>query len=407
MQGLTAKIPVASRKSRSRAAAKAAINCEGLEDRKLLSSDFGFSGGQMGGMIYGGSRAAEMGFFGAGRQGGFFGGGSLGLGGGMRNPTLLLTAPLLDGGSGSTTPPSPSVFSSSGVQQAFQTLQTDLKNDIPSGSKPTHASIGALQDDLDAIRAGTLSGSAAQTKIQADQAAILASTGLTQAQITQIQSDQQALQTAIQTASSASTSTTTSGSTSTTSTTATSSSPAPSSAVQSAFSTLRSDLQTDTPSGAQPTHASVGAVQDDLDAIRKGTLTGSAAVTQVQTDTAAVLSSMGLTSAQVSQIQSDQEALETAILANSSSGTSTTTSSTTESTLQSVSAYLVGLPGVGMRVAIGGIGSGGPRGLPGGPMFVMGGPGGPGMGSGSGPVIMGGPGGPGMGSGSGPVMMWR
>src|SRR4029077_20291519 len=136
-----------------------------------------------------------------GRQGGFFGGGSLGLGGGMQNPTLLLTAPLLDGVSGSTTPPSLSVFSSSGVQQALQTLQTDLKNDMPGGSKPTHASIGALQDDLDAIHARTLSGSAAQTKIQADQAAILTSMGLTSAQITQIQSDQQALQTAISSAS--------------------------------------------------------------------------------------------------------------------------------------------------------------------------------------------------------------
>ena len=142
MQGLMEKIPVASRKRRSHTAAKAAINCEALEDRKLLSGDFGFPGGRMGGMGHGGSRAAELGFFGAGRQGGFFGGGSLGLGGGMRNPTLLLTAPLLDGGSGSTTPPSPSVFSSSAVQQAFQTLQTDLKNDVPSGAKPTHASIG-------------------------------------------------------------------------------------------------------------------------------------------------------------------------------------------------------------------------------------------------------------------------
>jgi len=284
----------------------------------------------------------------------------------MRNPTLLLTAPLLDGGSGSTTPPAPGVFSSTGVQQAFQTLQTDLKNDIPSGSKPTHASIGALQDDLDAMRAGTLTGSAAQTKIQADQAAILASMGLTQAQVTQIQSDEQALRSAIQTASSASTSTTTSVSTST-STTASSSSSASPSAVQSAFSTLQTDLKNDTPGGAQATHASIGAVRDDLDAIRNGTLTGSAAVTKVQSDTAAVLSSMGLTSAQVAQIQTDQAAVETAIQANSSSGTSTTTSSTTESTLQSVAAYLVGLPGVsgfGTRGPGGfGMGSGwGPRG---------------------------------------------
>ena len=109
-------------------------------------------------------------------------------------------------------------------------------------------------------------------------------------------------------------------------------------------------------------------MQDDLDAIRKGTLTGSAAVTQVQTDTAAVLTSMGLTSTQISQIQTDQAAVETAIQANSSSGTATTTSSSTETTLQSVAGYLVGLPGVsGMGVrgmgGFGACGSGwGPRG---------------------------------------------
>ena len=76
-----------------------------------------------------------------------------------------------------------------------------------------------LQDDLEAIHKGTLSGTAATTKIQADQPPILTSMGLTSAQITQIQSDQTALQTAIQTASSSSTSSSTSTSTSTSTTT--------------------------------------------------------------------------------------------------------------------------------------------------------------------------------------------
>ena len=89
-----------------------------------------------------------------------------------------------------TAPPSPAVFSNSAVQSAMQTLQTDLKTDMPSGAKPTHASVGALEDDLDAIRKGTLTGSAATTKIASDQAAILTSMGLTSAQVTQIQSDQ-------------------------------------------------------------------------------------------------------------------------------------------------------------------------------------------------------------------------
>ena len=138
-------------------------------------------------------------------------------------------------------------------------------------------------------------------------------------------------------------------------------------------------------------------VEDDLDAIRKGTLTGTAAVTQVQTDAAAVLSSMGLTAAQVSQIQADQQAVQAAMTANSSSSTTTTSSSTaspgsiaaTQATLQSVSAYLIGIPGVstfvtrgmgagGVAIALGGS-SGGrygggfsvARGVnPGGPMMV-------------------------------------
>ncbi len=365
MTGLMERSAVAARK-RHPSTSKAAIACEALEDRQLLSGGLGLPGVMMMGGGPSGMRGAETISFRGGRQLGLFGGGSLGLGGGMRNPILLLTAPLLDGGSGSTTPPSPSVFSSSSVQQAFQTLQTDLKSDVPANAQPTHASVGALQDDLDAIRKGTLSGTAAQTKIQADQAAILTSMGLTQAQITQIQSDQQALETAIQAA--ASTSTSTSGSTSGTTTSTTSSSSSATStstsgtwsAVQTAMQTLQTALQTDTPSGGAPTHESIGAVQDDLDAIRKGTLTGSAAVTQVQTDAAAVLSSMGLTSAQITQIQADQQAVETAIQANSSSST-TTTSSTTESTLQSVAAYVVGLPGVGavgMR-GLGGFSSGG------------------------------------------------
>ena len=251
-------------------------------------------------------------------------------------------------------------MSSTAVQTAFQTLQTDLNNDIPSRSQPTHASVGALEDTLDAIRKGTLSGTAAQTQIQSDQAAILSSMGLTQAQITQIQTDQTALQTAIyvgrrlrrrpvrrrrhrrQR-------------------------PAPTPSTSRARLSRRPDRhanarrrtsKTTRPAELKPTHASIGAVQDDLDAIRKGTLTGTAAVTQVQTDTAAVLSSMGLTAAQITQIQTDQQAVQTAMQANSSSSrrrsTSTSTSSTsstatiaaTESTLQSVSAYLIGIPGV-------------------------------------------------------------
>jgi hypothetical protein len=361
MLGTMDRFTVLSRqRRRSHPSSKATVRCEVLEERSLLTA---FSA--PGAIGVRGSRAAELSLFGAGRKNGLFGSGGLGLGGGMTNPSIFLTAPLLDSASGSTSPPSPSVISSSAVQTALQTLQTDLNNDTPTGAQPTHASVGALEDTLDSIHKGTLTGTAAQTQIQTDQAAILSSLGLTQAQITQIQTDVTAVQTAITSASSTTTSTSVASSTSTSSSTSTASMPSSgtASAVQTAIQTLQTDLQNDTPSGAQPTHASVGAVEDDLDAIRKGTLTGTAAVTQVQTDTAAVLTSMGLTAAQVTQIQADQQAVQTAMQANSSSSTSSASSSTsaasstsstsstasiaaTEATLQSVSAYLIGIPGV-------------------------------------------------------------
>jgi hypothetical protein len=370
MLGTMDRFTVLSRqRRRSHPSSKATVRCEVLEERSLLTA---FSA--PGAIGVRGSRAAELSLFGAGRKNGLFGSGGLGLGGGMTNPSIFLTAPLLDSASGSTSPPSPSVISSSAVQTALQTLQTDLNNDTPTGAQPTHASVGALEDTLDSIHKGTLTGTAAQTQIQTDQAAILSSLGLTQAQITQIQTDVTAVQTAITSASSTTTSTSGASSTSTSGSTSTSSMPSSgtASAVQTAIQTLQTDLQNDTPSGAQPTHASVGAVEDDLDAIRKGTLTGTAAVTQVQTDTAAVLTSMGLTAAQVNQIQADQQAVQSAMQANSSSSTSSSTSSAsstsstsstasiaaTEATLQSVSAYLIGIPGVS-AIGIRGMDSGG------------------------------------------------
>jgi hypothetical protein len=342
----------ALRGGRSEAAAWAGAALEALEDRKLLSGGMMSLAGSTRGFGAHGMRGAEISSFQEGRRGGFFGGGSLGLGGGMNNPSLLLTAPLLEGGNGQTAPPAPGVFSDSGVQQAFQTLQTDVKNDLSSATRPTHASVGALQDDLSAIRQGTLSGTAASTKIEADQAGILASMGLTQDQITQIQSDQQALQTAITAASAATTGTTSTAaatgtrSTAGAATTNSGAPPAPSSGVQSALETLRTDLNNDTTASAAPSHAAIRTVQDDLDSIRKGTLTGTAAVSQVQTDTAAVLTSMGLTSAQVSQVQADQQALASAIASDPNRPVVTSGSSSSQDTLQSVSEYLVGLPGV-------------------------------------------------------------
>jgi hypothetical protein len=131
---------------------------------------------------------------------------------------------------------------------------------------------------------------------------------------------------------------------------------------------LQTDLNNDTTSNVAPSHAAIGTVQDDLDAIRKGTLTGTAAESQVQADTATVLTSMGLTSTQVSQVQADQQALASAMASDPNRPAVTAGSSASLETLQSVSAYLVGLPGFssfGMgRVSSRGFGpiGGGPRG---------------------------------------------
>jgi hypothetical protein len=388
MLGSMSRRSVTTWQKRMLRSSRATVGCEALEHRQLLSRGVGMDalGGVEGGR-HAGSIMAELGSFGGGGRGAMFGAGDLGVGGGMKDPIFLLTASLLNSGGSSTTPITKSVLSSSAVQSAFQTLQTDYNNDVSVGSKPTHASVGQLEDDLDSIRKGTLTGSAATSAIQSDEAAILTSMGLSSTQVSQLQADLQAVQAAIQSAtgsgSSSTTtlsngSTTTSGSSSTTATSSTTTTTGsttttatgsttttatgPNAAVQSAFQTLQSDLNSDLSANAQPTHASVGQVQDDLDAIEKGTLTGSQAATQVQTDTAAVLTSMGLTASQVTQIQSDQAALATAIQANVSqanSSTTTTTSTSTSSsasptsiaavdaTMQSVQQYLIGLPGLG------------------------------------------------------------
>ena len=299
-----------------------------------------------------------------------FGSGNLGLGGVARNPTFLLTASLLNAGGGTTSPPSRSVLSSSAVQAAFQTLQTDFSNDVTAGSKPTHASVGQLKDDLKSIRNGKLTGDAATTAIQNDETAILTSMGLTSSQVSQILSDVEGVQSAIEPASGSGSASAADGGTTTatsapddgTSTAPTDGTtlpgtPATDSAVQSAFRTLQSDLKSALPSNPQPSNASIGQVMDDLDSIRTGTLTGSEAVTTIQTDTAAVLSSLGLTADQVTMIQSDQSALGAAIqdsmsqapdsTSSSSSSPSPTSLAGVNATMQSVSAYLIGVPGLG------------------------------------------------------------
>ena len=180
--------------------ARKIIGCEALESRQLLSR--GMGAGALGGIGLGGramsSQTRSWARSRVGAAGAMFGSGNLGLGGAARNPTFLLTASLLNAGGGTTSPPSRSVLSSSAVQAAFQTLQTDFSNDVTAGSKPTHASVGQLKDDLKSIRNGKLTGDAATTAIQNDETAILTSMGLTSSQVSQILSDVEGVQSAIE-----------------------------------------------------------------------------------------------------------------------------------------------------------------------------------------------------------------
>ncbi len=87
------------------------------------------------------------------------------------------------------------------VKTVLTQLQTDTKAAIGNPPKtPSAASVAQLKTDMAAIKAGTLSGTAATTAIQNDKNAILASQGATAAQISTINSDQTAVQAAFKTA---------------------------------------------------------------------------------------------------------------------------------------------------------------------------------------------------------------
>lgn len=90
------------------------------------------------------------------------------------------------------------------VRTAMKTLQTDVKASLDAiGSTihhPTHASLGAVMDDHEAIAAGTLTGDAATARLKADEAAVLQSAGFSADQITKIQADKQALDDALKAA---------------------------------------------------------------------------------------------------------------------------------------------------------------------------------------------------------------
>src|SRR6185437_688048 len=119
MDGYSGKRSATHEQVRDSRRTRALLGCEALEGRQLLSRGMGVFGlgGIGGGRL--GSMRAELSSFGGGGPGAMFGAGSHGLGGGVRNPMFLLTASILNTGSG-TTPPTRSVLSSSAMQLAFQ-----------------------------------------------------------------------------------------------------------------------------------------------------------------------------------------------------------------------------------------------------------------------------------------------
>lgn len=181
----------ASRRMREGLKRKAA--CELLEGRTLLSGGLGMMPG-MG--LWGGPGHADVGGPGmmypglAGHHGGMMRGGMDKLARRFDHSAALAGGGPGFGGHGPA-------FSAA-ARTAMQTLQTDLKADVPAGATPSAASISALRADQTAIRQGTLSGPAAQTKIAADQTAVLTSMGLTSSQVAQITADQQAVQAAME-----------------------------------------------------------------------------------------------------------------------------------------------------------------------------------------------------------------
>ena len=328
-----------SRQRRVSRSSRAMVGCEALEHRELLSRGMGLDAlGGMGGGRRTGSMMAELGSFGGGGPGAMFGGGSLGLGGGMKRPALPADGLAAEFGQRVDDPAleERAVVLGRPVGVPDAPEPTTTMTSRSGRSRRTRRSASSRMTSSPSARARSRAR-AATTAIQTDEAAILTSMGLTSSQVSQIQSDLQAVQTAIQSASSSGTShddrpatngpTTTAGTSSTTTTaarrptTGSSTTPTrhprpppelggsvgvPDAAVGPQERLVRS---------AQPTHASVGQVQDDLGAIQKGTLTGSQAVTTIQADTAAVLSSMGLSQSQITQIQSDQSAVATAMQA--------------------------------------------------------------------------------------------
>ena len=178
---------------------------------------------------------------------------------------------------------------------------TDLNAVLPAGFQtPSKASIDALQADLKAQHDGTLTGTAATTKLQADKDAILASTGLTASQVTAVDAASKQLETDLK-----------------------ASMPKDKSTPPTTPPTISPTIQADkdavlsaaglSASQISAIDAAQSQMMKDAQAVHDGTLTGTAATAALQADHDAILNALGVSQDSITKIDADSTALQAAM----------------------------------------------------------------------------------------------
>ena len=195
---------------------------------------------------------------------------------------------------GTATPPT----LAAAVTTAQSTLKTDLHAALPAGFQtPSKDTLDALQTDLKAQRAGTLTGTDATTKLQADKDAILASTGLTASQAAAVAAAGKQLETDLNAAKP-------------TGKNAPPTTPNPTITADKDAILAAAGL-----SSAQITaiDAARTRMMSDGEAIHAGTLTGDAATAAMKADHDSLLSALGVSQTNIDKIDADTTALQAAM----------------------------------------------------------------------------------------------
>ena len=219
-------------------------------------------------------------------------------------------AMMKDQAAGMNTPPT----MPAAVTTAQATLQTDLNAALPTGFQtPSKDALDALQTDLKAQRAGTLTGTAATDKIQADKDAILASTGLTSSQVAAVDAASKQLETDMKAAR------------------PTGNTPPPTTPSATITADKDAVLAAAGLSSSQISaiDAANARMMKDNQAIHAGTLTGDAATAALKADHDSLLSAIGVSQAHIDTIDADTTALQAAMKAASGSMTPPTTTGMT------------------------------------------------------------------------------